>query len=223
MNKVLVIAAHPDDETLGIGGTIQKYKVNGNSVDVLILTDGVSARHDKMELQKDAAQKACAFLGVDNLFFTDFKDQRLDEVALIDVIMPIEKIMKQVKPDIVYTHHGGDVNQDHRVAFEATLVAVRPHPMQTVKELYCYEVPSSTEWAPNTSGWSFAPNIYEDISNYIQNKLKALEFYTQTFKSEIPRYPHPRSFEAVKTMAKANGIKVGREYVEAFQLIRTIR
>lgn len=145
--KVLVVAAHPDDETLGVGGTIAKHAELGDEVRVCILTEGATSRHDHVTLQKECASQACQVLGVERVIFCDLPDQRLDALPLLDVIRPLEKCVDEFKPDIVYTHFKEDVNQDHRVAFRATMVATRPVGNNTVKRLLCYETPSSTEWA----------------------------------------------------------------------------
>jgi len=221
-NKVLIIAAHPDDETYGLGGTIMKLKEQGNEVNVFIMTDGVTARHDVKSLQKQAAENACKKLGVDNLLFGDLPDQKLDELALLEVIKPISKTITEINPSIVFTHHGGDANQDHRTIFDATIVATRPFGNNPVKELYTYEVASSTEWAPSLNHWTFQPNYYINIENYLDKKIEAALEYSKTFQSEVPPYPHPRSPEAIKIYAEKRGIEVGFRSAEAFQIIRKL-
>lgn len=222
MKKVLVIAAHPDDETLGAGGAIMKHLEKGDHVTVFIATDGVTARHDQTELQQRAAVNACRVLGVEDVRFGGLPDQRLDGMPLLEVIDPIYKLVKEFQPEIVYTHHGGDVNQDHRVIFEATLVAVRPVNQNPVKEFYCYEVGSSTEWAPSLDSWMFKPNTFIDIEPYLDKKVKAIQEYSKTYQSEIPPFPHPRSPEAVEIYAKRRGVEVGFRAAEAFMLIRKL-
>lgn len=222
MKRVLVISAHPDDETLGAGGTIRKHLEQGDEVTVFIATDGVTARHDNTSLQAQAAKNACDILEVQNLIMGGLPDQRLDAMPLLEVIDPIYKIVKDIRPEIVYTHHGGDVNQDHRVLFNASLVAVRPVGNNPVKEVYSYEVGSSTEWAPSLNHWAFAPNMYSDISKHLDKKCEALMSYSKTYQSEIPPYPHPRSAEAVRIYAQKRGIEVGMEAAEAFMLIRKL-
>lgn len=223
MNKrILIIAAHPDDETLGVGGAILKHVQNGDNITVFIATDGVSARHDKIDLQQQAATKACEILQVNDLRFGGLPDQRLDAMPLLEVIDPIYKLVKELQPEIVYTHHGGDVNQDHRVLFNATLVAVRPVNQNPVKEVLCYEVPSSTEWAPPFASWAFMPNVFVDIADFLDRKIEALLTYSNTFQSEIPPYPHPRSPEAVSIHSRKRGIEVGLKASEAFVLVRKL-
>lgn len=223
MKRVLVIAAHPDDETLGAGGAILKHLDNGDQVTVFIATDGVTARHDKTDLQQQAAKKACDILRVNDLRFGGLPDQRLDAMPLLEVIDPLYRLVKELQPEVVYTHHGGDVNQDHRVLFNATLVAVRPVNQNPVKEVLCYEVPSSTEWAPPFASWAFLPNVFVDISPFVEKKIEALLSYSHTFQSEIPPYPHPRSPRAVENYCRKRGVEVGMQAAEAFMLIRKLQ
>jgi N-acetylglucosamine malate deacetylase 1 len=220
MTHVLVIGAHPDDETLGAGGTILKHRAEGDEVTVLIVTDGVTARHDRTEMQQGAAINACARLGVSDVRFGGLPDQRLDELPLLKVIDAITRVVRDVKPSIVYTHHGGDVNQDHRVIFNATLVAARPVNGNPVRSLYSYEVASSTEWAPPFEAWQFKPNVYVDITPFVDRKTEAAAAYADTYRTEIPPYPHPRSLRAIQLYANRRGIEVGMEAAEAFALVR---
>jgi LmbE family N-acetylglucosaminyl deacetylase len=220
--RILIVGAHPDDEVLGVGGTIARHVEAGDRVSVLLLTDGVRARHNVTEPQKQAARKACCALGVENVCFADLPDQGLDNLPLLEVIAPITRAVKELRPEIVYTHHRGDANQDHRAAFEATIVAVRPSDGSPVRRLLCYEVASSTEWAPQFNDWAFVPNVFVDISSTLEAKLAALEAYRDTFESEIKPFPHPRSPEAVRCYAQQRGISVGLHAAEAFALGREI-
>jgi LmbE family N-acetylglucosaminyl deacetylase len=219
---ILVVGAHPDDEVLGVGGTIARHVEMGDRVSVLLLTDGVRARHDVTEPQKQAARKACSALGVEDVCFADLPDQGLDNLPLLEVIAPISRAVKELRPEVVYTHHRGDANQDHRAAFAATVVAVRPSEGNPVQRLLCYEVASSTEWGPPFVEWAFTPNVFVDISSTLGAKLAALEAYRDTFQSEIRPFPHPRSPEAVCCYAQQRGISVGLHAAEAFVLGREI-
>jgi len=220
--KVLVVAAHPDDETLGVGGTIARYAEQGDEVWVCILTDGVTPRHQHVELQMECASKACQILGVQKVIFCNLPNQRLDALPLVDVISPIEKCVGEFKPDVVYTHFKEDVNQDHRIAFQATMVATRPLGDNTVRRLLCYETPSSTEWAAPFTGSFFAPNVFVDIAITLSKKIRAMEMYASTYISEVRAYPHPRSYEAIEIYAKRHGIIVGVQAAEAFMLVREL-
>lgn len=220
--RVLVIAAHPDDEVLGVGGTIACHRRHGNEVTVVFVADGVTSHHDQTEPQKVAARRACGILGVEDVRFLDLPDQRLDGLPLLDVIKPIDAVVKALRPHIIYTHHRGDANQDHRTVFDATLVSARPFGDNSVEQLYSYEVGSSTEWGPPFGGWAFTPNVYVDIASVLHLKLAALEAYRDTFRSEIMPFPHPRSPEAVTVYAQQRGVNVGMESAEAFMLIRQL-
>lgn len=220
--QVLVVAAHPDDETYGLGGTMARHIQNGDKVTVIIMTDGVTARHNVLEPQKEAARAACKILGIDDVRFADLPDQKLDVTPLTEIIDPILKLVREIQPQIVYTHHRGDANQDHRRLFEATLVAVRPFGNNPVEQVLCYEVASSTEWGPAFTEWAFLPTVYVDINPFVAQKREAILAYTTTHESEVKPYPHPRSPEAMEVYNKQRGISVGMESAEAFTLMRQL-
>ena len=224
MKRVLVVAAHPDDETYGAGGTIARHVDEGDSVAVLFMTDGVGARHDESELQKQAGRTACEALGVMDVRFADLPDQRLDSLPLIDVIIPISAVVDELAPTVIYTHHKGDANQDHRRVFEAVLVAARPVPGASVAELYSFEVSSSTEWGPvSMSDWAFLPTVFVDIERYQDQKRKAVDAYRGTHENEVKPFPHPRSQEAVDACDTTRGVSVGVAAAEAFAAVRIVR
>jgi len=195
---------------------------HGDLVSVLIMTDGVTSHHTVTEPQKVAARRACRTLGVHDVRFVDFPDQRLDSLPLLEVIRPISEAIKELRPQIVYTHHQGDPNQDHRAVFAATLVAVRPVGDTPVRRVLCYEVASSTEWGPPFAEWAFFPNVYVDITGTLEAKLQAFEAYRDTFISEVRPFPHPRSPEAVRIYAQHRGVSVGSYAAEAFVLVREV-
>lgn len=224
MKTVLVVAAHPDDETYGAGGTIARHVDEGDSVTVLFMTDGVGARHDQSEMQKEAGRAACRALGVSDVRFADLPDQRMDSMALIDVIIPISGVVNDISPDVIYTHHKGDANQDHRRIFEAVLVAARPVPGASVSELLCFEVSSSTEWGPGSQAdWAFLPSVFVNIEPYRDAKRKAIDAYRGTHENEVKPFPHPRSQEAVDACDVARGVSVGMTAAEAFAAVRQLR
>jgi LmbE family N-acetylglucosaminyl deacetylase len=220
--QILVLAAHPDDEVFGVGGTMACHFSHGDEVSVLFLTDGVTARHNATGPQKTAARKACRELGVQDIHFADLPDQCLDSMPLLEVIKPISQLVNKLRPQVVYTHHRGDANQDHRAVFAATLVAVRPFEDIPIERVLCYEVASSTEWGPPFSEWAFIPNVYVDISATLEAKLRAVEAYRETFESEIRHFPHPRSPEVVRLYAQQRGVTVGMHAAEAFVLAREL-
>ena len=221
MKKVLVVAAHPDDETLGAGGAMAKHAASGDLVSVLILGEGVASRlvegkeyaKEKESLRGDA-KRALAKLGVKDVTFLDFPDNSFDAVPLLKIIKAVEKVVSDKKPELVYTHHRGDLNIDHRRTFEAVLTACRPVG-STVRKIMCFEVLSSTEW---NVGSSFIPNAFVDITDLFDKKIAALREY----RSEMRQYPHPRSPEGAEILAKMRGLVVGRKAAEAFEIVREI-
>jgi len=201
---------------------VVKHVRSGDQVNVIIVSDGVTSHHPHKEQQKEAAKKACKILGVHEVILLDFPDQKLDNFPLLDVIKPISEQVKRIKPKIVYTHHFGDLNQDHRTVFDATMVAVRPLGENKVKRVLCYEVASSTEWGALSNYRSFTPNIFSNISDTIEIKLNALQEYKNTFRPEVLPFPHPRSIEATKIYAGYRGISAGVKFAEAFNLVREL-
>jgi N-acetylglucosamine malate deacetylase 1 len=221
--RILTVAAHPDDETLGAGGTLARLAAAAHEVHVCILTEGVTARHHHVDLQQKCAMRACEVLGVSDVMFCGLPDQRLDSLPLLDVITPIEKYVGQIRPDLIFTHFSQDANQDHRIAFQATLVATRPMPDTSVATVLCYETASSTEWAPPFSGSVFSPNIFVDISSTLPVKLDAMRAYEQTFSGEMHPFPHPRSYQALEANSHRHGATAGVGAAEAFMLVRHVR
>jgi N-acetylglucosamine malate deacetylase 1 len=220
--RVLTIAAHPDDETLGAGGTMAALAADGHEAWVCVLTDGVTARHGHVELQQECARRAMDVLGVAEALFCGLPDQRLDTLALLDVITPIEKCIAEFRPHVVLTPFMEDANQDHRVAFRATVVATRPTEGSTVRRVLCYETASSTEWAPPFPGTVFAPNVFVDIGSTLQTKLDAMREYENTHSGEMRRFPHPRSYEALEAYARRHGAAAGLQAAEPFMLVRQV-
>jgi len=221
--KILVIGAHPDDETFGMGGTILKHTSNGNIVHVLIITDGSSSQYENyekmIEEKKIEATNTMNILGVERIEIHSMPDKKLDTVPHVKINRIIERKIEDFKPEIVYTHHWGDVNEDHRQVFQSTMVAVRPTPSQTIEKVYAYETSSSSEWHAPTIGDAFIPNCFVDISENLELKKNAIECY----RSELREYPHPRSTRAVAIYDERNGIVIGRKAAERFVLLREIR
>lgn len=227
MMEILVIAAHPDDEVLGCGGTIARMAQEGNHVYIAILGEGITSRYRQRE-QADAillvklrekTQRVGKLLGAKQVFTFDLPDNRFDTVPMLDIVKPIEDLIERIQPQIIYTHHGGDLNIDHRQIFCATLTAARPLPRCPVRTIYTYEVPSSTEWAMGKFCPSFQPNVFMDIHGTIENKLQAMALY----ESEVRFYPHPRSPEALRAIATRWGSVSGCYAAEAFELVREVR
>jgi len=222
---VLVVAAHPDDEVLGCGGTLARWADAGSAISVLFLTDGVAARSSNgpaMEChaqdRRRAAEKAAAVLGIAAVEFLDFPDNRIDGVELLTVIKEIEDRVERICPQIVLTHHVGDVNIDHQLAHHATITACRPRPGLCVRELMFFETASSTEWRPAGSTLPFVPDTFVDISETLPRKLEALKAYD----AEMRPFPHARSLQGVESLAKWRGATIGRSAAEAFVLGRRV-
>lgn len=225
MKKVLVIAAHPDDEVLGMGGTIAKLVKSGCVVDVMIVTDGSSSQYrdsdrlDEIISAKKKETRNCAdILGVRDIYYGELPDMKLDMTPHIRINQVIEDVIDKVQPDTVFAHFWGDVNLDHQNVYKSTLVAVRPVMGQVVKELYCYRVPSSTEWTPNKADTMFMPNYLVDIEKFAEQKYKAFACYS----TELREYPHPRSVQHLREIDKAAGLRVGMLAAEEFVLLRKL-
>ncbi|MEK4711612.1 PIG-L deacetylase family protein [Sporosarcina sp. FSL K6-5500] len=228
MKTILVIAAHPDDEVLGCGGTMARHAAMGDNIHSAILAEGLTSRDkernrefhsEEFMILQSAAQKANDILGVKQLKLFDFPDNRMDSMDRLDIVKVVEGLINELKPDIIYTHHIGDVNIDHRRIHEAVLTAVRPIPgNHHVEELLYFETASSTEWMTAGSAPPFIPNWYVDIEKTLELKLKALEAYAY----EMREWPHARSIKALDYLAKWRGANIGVEAAEAFMLGRKI-
>ncbi len=225
---VLVVAAHPDDEVLGCGGTIARYAAEGHEVHIAILGEGISSRHharddaapEAMAKLRDDANTAGRQMGARSVVFGGLADNRFDEVALLDVIKVVEGWVTTYKPEAIYTHHPGDLNVDHGVTFRAVLTATRPVDGHvSVPDLYTFEVPSSTEWAFQRIEPVFRPNVFEEIASTLEQKIAAMECY----ESERRAAPHPRSPEMLRAAAARWGSIAGMSAAEPFELIRSLR
>jgi LmbE family N-acetylglucosaminyl deacetylase len=228
MNCALVVAAHPDDEVLGCGGTIARLAAEGWLVHVLIVAEGATSREprrDRAAKQGElsalaaASQAANAILGVASVTLGDLPDNRMDSVDLLDVVKLVEAAVALRRPDVVFTHHRGDVNIDHAVLHDAVVTACRPIPGAPVRELLFFEVASSTEWRPASSARAFEPTVFYDVGAHLPTKMRALEAYA----SEMREFPHSRSYRALEALARWRGASCGRDAAEAFALGRSIR
>jgi len=226
-DSVLVVAAHPDDEVLGCGGTIARHAEAGDLVQVLIVAEGATSRlqhrdrgeaSDELSVLAQAARKASNILGAAGVELLDCPDNRLDSLDRLDLIKCIEVRMERHQPSLVYVHHAGDVNVDHRRLHEAVITACRPTPGQPVRRLLSFEVASSTEWQAPGSAPVFQPNWFVDISAQWPLKLAALEAYA----SEMRPWPHARSLESLEHLARWRGAQVGVGAAEAFCLLRQL-
>jgi len=224
---ILVIAAHPDDEVLGCGGSMIKWVKKGHEIHSVIMAEGVTSRDKKrnrilkkkeINLLHESTYKASEILQLSSVELLDFPDNRMDSFDLLDIVKVIEDKVDKYKPHRVVTHHGGDLNIDHRLVHEAVFTACRPQPGSSVKQILSFEVPSATNWGSLTMGSPFTPNWFEDITKTLEFKIKALEAYN----SEMRKWPHARSIESLISLAKYRGSLVGVESAEAFILHRNI-
>lgn len=220
MTDILVIAAHPDDEVLGCGGTLAKWTSAGKTAEVLILGEGSTSRQggaglDGVEALRCHAETAASLLGVRKVHFAGLPDNRFDTIPLLDVVQTIEDFLQQVRPDTVLVQHGGDLNVDHQVTFRAAMTALRPLPGVGVRKLLAYEVASSSEWAFQRFSPVFRPNVFVDISDVLEKKIAAM----QAYESESRAFPHPRSPESLRAQAAVRGSMAGLAAAEAFETI----
>lgn len=222
-NKILIVAAHPDDEVLGCFATVAKLIKQGYEAYTLILSGGKTSRdnvkEEELKLIRSEMKAANELIGIKKVFTANFPDNAFDSVPLIEIVKEIEKIKEEIKPEIIFTHHVGDMNIDHQITHKAVLTATRPMSGESVKRIYSMEVPSSTEWNSYSTENIFMPNVFFEVEDTIDLKLKAMAEY----QSELRNYPHPRSLQHLKELAKVNGTKTGLNYCEHFMLIRQIK
>jgi len=227
--RIMIVVAHPDDELLGLGATMNKLILENKVVThVVILGEGITSRseisgHDKWEKELEIHRKniyaAQACIGYHSVSIHQLADNRFDSVNLLDIIKIVEKEKEQFRPDVIYTHHGGDLNIDHQRTFEAVVTCTRPMENEKVKTIITFETPSGTEWRASTDPRHFIPNLFFEVSEEnINAKVRGMENY----EFEKRKYPHPRSPEALKIQAQRWGISIGRPFAEAFVLVRQI-
>lgn len=213
--KILVVAAHPDDEILGVGGTLLKHKAQGDKLFVCMVTRAYEPQWTKTYIQSklEEAKKVDRILGIDKRVYCGFPTVRLNTIAQGEFNKKISEVIDQTNPDVVYTHFEHDLNKDHGIIFNAVMVATRPTITKRIKVL-CFETLSSSEW----DNKPFVPNYYVDISKFIDKKIDAFSQY----KSEIMKYPHPRSKKGIRIWANKRGMEICKEYAEAFIMLRDV-
>ncbi len=227
--KILVVVAHPDDELLGLGATMHKLINEQNcQVRAVILGEGITSRSDKRDTESWAKElkkhrqnieSARKVIGYESVGIYDFPDNRFDSVDLLDIIKVVEQEKNNFNPEVVFTHHGGDVNIDHQITFDAVITAIRPMSHEKVKTIITFETPSGTEWRASSDPRHFIPNMFISVSEkQVNTKIKGMESY----EFEKRTYPHPRSPEALMILAKQRGLTIGQQYAEAFMIIRMI-
>lgn len=222
--NILVIAAHPDDDALGCGGTLAKLSKQNYNIFAMYFTDGVSSRDDKHNLKKKIIDrkknslKAAKILGIKKCFFYSYEDNKLDSVSLLEIVKKIEEVINATNPEILMTHFENDLNVDHQIINRATITASRPKPRSKIKKILLFETLSSSEWNFSKLKKKFDPNYFVDISKTLNTKIKAIKCY----KSEILKWPHPRSIKGVKNLAMYRGQTVGKKFAEGFYMLREI-
>lgn len=225
--NTLVVVAHPDDEVLGCGGTIARLSQYGDNIFIAILGEGITSRYDQrasaaidlIEILHDQSRQVANMIGAQDVFFYSLPDNRFDILPLLDIIKIIENLIANLRPEVIFTHHSGDLNIDHVITHRAVLTATRPVQQQSVKDIYAFEIPSSTEWTFHQFTPVFKPNVFINITDTLQLKINAMAQY----ESEASVFPHPRSSEALNSIARRWGSVVGCPAAEAFELIRSIR
>jgi len=217
MKKILVIAAHPDDEVLGCGGALVKHKNSKDEISLVFLSDGYTSRKDGKNRSKQL-NLVTKYLRIKNLFLLNLKDNQLDQQPLLKIIKNLETIIKKIKPEIIYTHSDKDLNIDHQITSKATVTASRLFQNKYIKKILFFEILSSTEQSSSFTNY-FSPNYFIDITTTIKDKIKLCTFYKDEFKKK----PFPRSYESVKALAKYRGNFVGKHYAEAFEVFRILK
>jgi len=218
MNKILIIVAHPDDEALGCGATIAKHIKNGDRAQVVFLADGFSSRDDS-DNRDVSAEKSSKILGCEKPIFLNFPDNQLDAVPLLEIVKKLEEVINNFQPNIIYTHHFGDLNIDHQITHKAVMTACRPQPNFCVKEIYSFETLSATHWQSSSMGNAFIPNYFVNVNGFMSKKIEALQCYD----NEMRAAPHARSYESVENLAKFRGGLAGIKVAEGFFIERLVK
>lgn len=227
--KILIVAAHPDDEVLGCGGFLYSRIASGDAARILLLGEGITSRLEKrviteevmksLEALKLNASACAAVLGAAPPVFGDLPDNRFDSVEFLDIVKMVEKQIRDYRPDVIFTHFSGDLNIDHRISYNAVVTASRPHSSAFVPEIYSFEVPSSTDFIPPSGFAAFQPNFYFVLGEEaLAAKLRAYSSYV----SEVPAFPHSRSIESLKICHAKRGIECGSLAAEAFVQVRRV-
>lgn len=221
MNRILVIAPHPDDETLGCGGIISRYCDEGAETFVCVVSNHdepiYTARH--RETTKREAREAHSLMGVKETIFLDYAAVTLKDLPVYELNGAINKVVRDISPDAVYIPHAGDVHIDHQLVAQASMVAVRPLSGCTVKEVFAYETLSETEWNAPRAEYAFMPNCFINITGFLEKKLQAMACFT----SQVYDPPHPRSLHALESLAKLRGSTISVDAAEAFVMLRSVR
>lgn len=220
--RVLVIAPHPDDETLGCGGSLLKHKSNGDSISWLVATRGHEPQlpAELLEQKENEIKAVGAAYGFENTFRLNLPTIKLDTIPLDEIIVAIRDAITDSKPDYVYLNHFGDVHSDHRVVFEATMSVLKPFysGKHGVSKVLSYEILSSTDAMPANPARAFVPNVFTDVTEFLERKLEIMSLY----ESELQPFPLPRALESMRALARYRGATIGAEFAEAFMLVREV-
>jgi LmbE family N-acetylglucosaminyl deacetylase len=224
LKKVLIVAAHPDDEILGCGGAMALHSDKGDKVHVIFMTNGTTSRGaknrllDEINQRKQSALDACNIVGAQHPIFLDFPDNQMDACSMLEITQRLEDVINRIEPEIIYTHHSKDLNIDHQLTHQAVMTACRPQPNNFVYEIYSFEVLSSTGWGSSAVDNAFVPNTFIDLNKTWERKMKALHCY----EYELRNFPHARSCKGVEALAIYRGVSIGVRHAEAFQLERRL-
>ena len=217
-NRVLIIAVHPDDETLGCGGTLLKHKSNGDKINWLICTD-IEEKHSYYNIRQEEISKVTQIYNFDSVYNLKLKTMKVDEYSMSELIDKISNVINEIKPNIIYLPFKGDVHSDHRKIFKASYSCTKSFRYPFIKKIYMIETLSETEFAPNTKEYSFIPNVFVDITEFMEKKVEIMKI----FKSEVGEHPFPRSERNLRALATLRGATAGVEYAESFMLLKEIK
>jgi N-acetylglucosamine malate deacetylase 1 len=216
--RVLVISAHPDDETIGAGGTLARHVAYGDDVYWCVVTQAYPPQWSEAVIAEAARQvnEVQHVLGFRQVFRLGFPTVKLNTVPYIDLSSALQRVIDDVRPEVVYTLSADDINLDHRIVYNSTLVAARPLPGSSIKRLLCYEIAPTARFGLPAGSHGFVANVFVDIADYLDRKLEAMACY----KTELHEFPHPRSLQGLRLLAEERGLSVGLRAAECFQLIR---
>jgi len=216
-NKVLIIAVHPDDETLGCGGTLLKHKANNDEIHWLICTD-IDEKHGYYNIRQNEIKEVSDLYDFDSVYNLKLKTMQVDEYGMSELIGGISKVINETKPNIIYLPFKGDIHSDHRKIFKASYSCTKSFRYPFIKKIYMMETLSETEFAPSTKEDSFIPNVFVDISEFMDKKIEIMK----VFKSEIGEHPFPRSEKNIKALSMYRGATCGCKYAESFILLKEV-
>jgi LmbE family N-acetylglucosaminyl deacetylase len=221
MKKVIVISAHPDDETLGAGGTLLKHVNEGDQINWLIVTDVFEEEgfsKERVLTRKEEIEIVSKMYGYKNVYKLGYPTMKLNDTVLFDLVNKISKIFQELKPEIIYVMNRSDAHSDHRIVFDSVMSCTKSFRYPYIKKILMYECLSETEFAPIIPERVFQPNYFVDITNFIEKKVEIMKM----FVSELGEHPFPRSIKNIESLASYRGATIGVSHAEAFQMIKFI-